>query len=757
MNSIFFKSLGALFCLILMGCSVLATRPDREVSQSERFKAFKKEKAPLNKPLKIYWDKHSIPFIEAETDQDLAFGIGVVHAHLRLGQLEILRHISQGRLSEIAGPLESLKKVDGFLRAINFKGAAENSKDKISPEAWAWTVSFTEGINWYIEQMEQKPVDLEILDIDPTPFQPQDIITIGKLIGLDLSWAIYLKFLKIKEKPDWEKFYEQEISSQTEATFTHQSESTERITDLLKNFTKSGSNSLVVSGQRSKNKSAMIASDPHVGLFLPNFWLLMGIKSPNYHAVGLMIPGTPFIGVGRNRHIAWGGTNMRGISSHLYRIPKDRNQVPVTLRQEVLKRRWWNSTKIEIQETNYGPLISDSNFFDQKNKKEDIALNWIGRHGSDELTPFLNVAKAKNWSQFRGAFAPYQIPAMNMLYADDKGHIGMVPAYGQPVLKDPSKTLALIKDIDNPIVGILKPTEQENPYDPAVGYIASANNKPFSKPAIPYGYVFADSQRIDRLKTLMQTKDPVDVNFLKTLQMDVFSKKAFDFKELLKAKVPQLQEKKTNSIYQKLLAWNGEFRAESDGAPVFELIQYQAWQDYLEDFLGSPSEKEYLEGKSDPLPILTQWIAKQKTQELSERLSNWIMKLKNQIQKTPLWGNLHIQAQASPYGLLPLIGSRYQRPSYPASGSNDTLYKSGRKLSSQQENVTYGSSARHISDLSSLDENYFVLHGGQDGWLFNDQIDDQTALWRKGEYIKIPLSLDKVKGQFTNFVLTLRP
>ena len=52
------------------------------------------------------------------------------------------------------------------------------------------------------------------------------------------------------------------------------------------------------------NSSAIIASDPHLGLNLPNTWILAGLKSPSYHAVGMMVPGLPVFAIGRNADIA---------------------------------------------------------------------------------------------------------------------------------------------------------------------------------------------------------------------------------------------------------------------------------------------------------------------------------------------------------------------------------------------------------------------------------------------------------------------
>ena len=76
-------------------------------------------------------------------------------------------------------------------------------------------------------------------------------------------------------------------------------------------YARSGSNSFAVSGNRSTTGAPIIASDPHLGFLIPNLWFIAGLKSPSYHVVGLMPVGVPIFALGRNRHIAWGGTNMR--------------------------------------------------------------------------------------------------------------------------------------------------------------------------------------------------------------------------------------------------------------------------------------------------------------------------------------------------------------------------------------------------------------------------------------------------------------
>ena len=68
------------------------------------------------------WNEHLVPFIEAETDRDLAFCLGMVHAHLREAQMEFLKMLAYGRLAEFLGP--SAVDVDHAIRIVDFARAA---------------------------------------------------------------------------------------------------------------------------------------------------------------------------------------------------------------------------------------------------------------------------------------------------------------------------------------------------------------------------------------------------------------------------------------------------------------------------------------------------------------------------------------------------------------------------------------------------------------------------------------------------------
>ena len=103
-----------------------------------------------------------------------------------------------------------------------------------------------------------------------------------------------------------------------------------------------------------------------------------------------------------------------------------------------------------------------------------------------------------------------------------------------------------------------------------------------------------------------------------------------------------------------------------------------------------------------------------------------------------------------------MIGDRYVMSETPAAGSSQTLMKTAHAMTDQRHNTTFGSNARHVSDMSDLDANFFVVLGGQDGRINSTAYADQFALWQRGDYIQMPLRLETVHRQFPH-VTVLTP
>jgi penicillin amidase len=126
----------------MLSLPLLFGRPIRRRSLAERLAALPLRGAPLAQPVTISWNDHQVPWISARTDRDCAVALGLVHAHLRIGQMEVLRRIEQGRTAEMLGPAATA--VDPALRTLDWRDrrSGNPSHDAAGNAHWV-TVSLT--------------------------------------------------------------------------------------------------------------------------------------------------------------------------------------------------------------------------------------------------------------------------------------------------------------------------------------------------------------------------------------------------------------------------------------------------------------------------------------------------------------------------------------------------------------------------------------------------------------------------------------
>ena len=88
----------------------------------------------------------------------------------------------------------------------------------------------------------------------------------------------------------------------------------------------------------------------------------------------------------------------------------------------------------------------------------------------------------------------------------------------------------------------------------------------------------------------------------------------------------------------------------------------------------------------------------------------------------------------------------------PVGGSNETVMKTSYGFNDKRHATRLGALGRHISDFADPDANWFVILGGQDGWLGSENFLDQYALWRRGEYVQVPLRPESARTRFRHHV-----
>ncbi len=736
---------------LLSGCALLTPLPET-ASLEQRLKMFPTRDLPLTAPVAIHWNEHQVPFIEAASDQDLAFALGMVHAHLRLAQMTILRRVAEGRLAESAGPLAV--DIDHSLRILNFGRGAAKFEAEMPPETRAFVEDFVNGINFYQGRLkdDELPHEFAVLALKRELWSVRDVLAIGRLAGTDINWLGYFSLLKLRARPDWPELYGRILKAGGDSMSSFSaSDQAGLLKQLLAGASRTGSNALAVSGARTNTGAALLASDPHLGIQMPNLWLVAGMKSPSYHNVGFMIPGVPVVALGRNPGIAWGGTNMRAASSDLFDLSKA-PPASFAARRERIKVRWWFDKTVTVRESPLGPVISDAPVLNW-NGKPPFALRWVGHEKGDEITAMLRASRARNWAEFRAAFDSFAVSAQNMVYADRAGNIGQVMAAMIPVraravppdlILDPADPASQWKTIANA-------AQLPAAYNPKAGFLASANNKPTETP-FPVGYVYSQDDRMQRMHALMRAQAKIGLGELKAAQRDVFVPSSLQLRDLYLAAIKRTGAgadagRRGERVFDLMRGWDGHYRAEDQAPVAFELFHHRFQESYYVQRHGEEAANTMF-AIAAMSRLLVEDIATIPEAELRPLLAAALADAGKKLRRFKSWGEMHRLGLAHPLAFAPLIGGRYRFGDLPAGGSTESLMKTAHSSTDQRHFTRYGQQARFVTDLADPDANYFVLLGGQDGWLGSATALDQLKLWQAGEYMQVPLRPEAVRARF---------
>src|SRR5437868_5077950 len=186
--------LAKLQLLTVLAVRGLLTRPGRPLSLDQRLAAMPCRDLPLNRPASIRWNAHHVPYIETESDEDLAFCFGLVHAHLRLGQIELLRRAALGRLAELAGT--ALIPIDHLLRALDFRRAGRTMLSVAPLSTLVWLEAYVRGLNHYVGNLRELPHELALFGAAAERWSVEDVAAVARLSAADSCWPVWLQLLK---------------------------------------------------------------------------------------------------------------------------------------------------------------------------------------------------------------------------------------------------------------------------------------------------------------------------------------------------------------------------------------------------------------------------------------------------------------------------------------------------------------------------------------------------------------------------------
>ncbi|WP_328913917.1 MULTISPECIES: penicillin acylase family protein [unclassified Streptomyces] len=368
----------------------------------------------LSAPVDVKRDGNGIPQIYADTPEDLFRAQGYVQAQDRFYEMDVRRHLTSGRLSEMFG--KGQVETDAFLRTLNWHGIAqEEYNTKLDASTKKFLQAYTDGVNAYLKDHSGAALSVEYAALSfsnnykPQPWTPVDSVAWLKAMAWDLRGnmqdeidrslmtsrlsqaqikQLYPAYPYNRNRPIVDAGSVDQITGEYEpvgssgpqglgGTVDAQLSGISQIIDQMPALlgpsgSGIGSNSWVISGQYTTTGKPLLANDPHLAPQLPSLWYQMGLHCRTlsaacpYDVTGFTFSGMPGVVIGHNQDISWGMTNLGADVTDLY-LEKvtantylyDGKQKRFKTRKETIKVAGGKDRTITVRETNNGPVISD--------------------------------------------------------------------------------------------------------------------------------------------------------------------------------------------------------------------------------------------------------------------------------------------------------------------------------------------------------------------------------------------------------------
>ncbi|NIM89652.1 MAG: hypothetical protein GTO17_01745 [Candidatus Aminicenantes bacterium] len=720
--------------------------------------------------VEIIRDSWGVPHVFAQNEEDLFFACGYVHAQDRMWQMELSRRAGFGRLSEVFG--ERTLERDKYLRALGLKEAVQKDLANLTPEVKDLLLAYSRGINsWMDSRKFDWPPEFLILGYRPHPWDATDSLVIKEIMALLLSvdYKSELGRAKLIKRFGPEKAL-QILEEGVELPSYDMKEGT--LPEWLESQNYRGSNSWVLSGQRTESGKPLLANDPHLEINLPSVWYEIHLHCPSLNVIGVSFPGIPIIAIGHNDSIAWGATNsfadVQDLCIEKLNDSKDmyldsEGWRPVLRKEEKIRVKGRKEAEIlEVLWTEHGPIISPHIV----SSETFFSLRWTNYAGGRAAESFYLLNKAQTWDEFMEAMALFDSPSQCFVYADKEGNIGF---YLNGKIPRRSKEAALFPYPgwleEGDWQGFLEEGEKPNLYNPPEGFIVSANHK-----IVPDGYPYYVSSnwlvsfRAERIKELLLQRDKHSVESLKEIQNDVFTKEGELFLPyILKVKASEQNVTKAQEI---LHNWDSRLFSGAGAAlyKIFmDIFQEEVFRDELgEDFksynaLFKDRQAGLLRIIAEPL---SPWFDKKETQRVEtredivkmslEKAYDWLQKRYGFPDKWD-WRRINpIRFQHS-LGEVPVLKFLNRGP-YFMQGDENTV----RAFFLTEDKQYWGASYRQVIDLSDFRNSVCVFTSGESGHFLSKYYDDQIPLWLDSQYHPMLFYPDDIKANASK-TLKLRP
>ncbi|MFT6065973.1 MAG: penicillin amidase [Paraglaciecola sp.] len=751
----------------------------------------------LSEDVTIYFDEIGAPHINAQNQNDAYTALGYVHAQDRLWQMELIRRIASGRLSEIFGK-EVLDK-DIFFAGLGIEEAAEETIANLdkNAEAYILTQAYLDGINQFIEE-GKTPVEFTLVGVKKEKYTIKDIYNVFGYMAF--SFAVAHKtdplLTEIKEKLGVSYLNELLGSSNENLTIIKTSipdkmhgtisKTVAAIMDDLPVSSFIGSNSWVIAPEKTKNGKVIFANDPHIGFSQPSVWYQSHIKTPNFEIYGFNIALMPFPLLGHNSEYAYGLTMLANDDLNFYieeNNPANSAQYKTSegyenykIINKTIHIKNEKDTTFQVKVTKHGPIMNG--LISHLEDERPIAMNWIYTQlNNEQLDIIYGMSHSKSLADFQQAVAKINAPGLNVMYGDAKDNIAWFASAKLYQLRDSLSTKTYLNGVSgtDEIIEYLPFEENPKAINPPWHYVYSANNQTDSVRGKLYPGYYQPQDRAKRIVELLEEKDDFTKEDVAKMMFDVKSSTVSEIandllKSLDKSKLSVSEQK----VVEILKNWDGTYLKNSVGATIYNRFLFEFLKATYKDELGASFElfiNSQLQDEVLPIQIHRKqsvwWddiTTTSKVEGRAEIILNSFKEtfsfLKNQLGENAEdwhWSRVisveHEHVIGKTGGLLRRF---FNVGPFETIGGNEVINNQIFKLDSTgYYKVTAGPSTRRIVDFSDVENSLAILPTGQSGNVFSKHYKDQAQKFLNGEFEKMKLNKEEIKK--SKNVLVLKP
>ncbi|MEO9484784.1 MAG: penicillin acylase family protein [Ekhidna sp.] len=780
----FLKILGILFLLIIVTITSYAfyikTSLTPSYSGEERLSG-------LSENADVYFTEFGIPHIYANNQIDAYRSLGYLHARERLWQMDLMRHVGSGRLSELFGP--DMIQVDKYLRTMGLSSYSKESAEvyvKRNHESLPLVDAYIDGINEYIAN-NSKPLEHTILGLDVEPFEVQNIFETLTYMAFSFSNAqitdpvltelatkldtVYLQDLNIYH-------YEGESTLKSfDNRYAKQAVKTLAILDRMNIPEFIGSNSWVLSGDKTKSGKVILSNDPHIAFSQPSVWYESHIISPENEYYGYHIPGAPFPLLMHSEKQATGLTMFENDDMDFYVEeihPEDSTLYmhngewkAIDLQKETIKVKGEDTVSFNIRSTVHGPIVSD--ILQDEPLDDIVSMYWVtANFPSYMIESVYGFVTSNSIGELESAASRIHGPGLNIMYGDSAGNVAWW-AVGKLMTRKDERTSKTFYDgstgYDDP-VSTYEFDKNPHAINPPWGYVHSANNQPDTVDGVLYSGYYLPDDRAQRIAEILDQSNNITVDDVKVMLLDDKSMKHEAIKGIL---LHAIKDTERGDLLRELIQWKCDFSKNDFRPLIFQKWSNEILRIALKDEIGDELWPIYK--KTHTYKVSAEHLIKNRntpwwddvTTEGKETRTDIIQKAFEVTiaELSKVWGDDYTQwkwgdshklnhkhAMGDVVGFLN-VGK------FSASGANEVLNNMGYTYEESPEQIIlFGPSTRRIVDFADVRNNsWSILPTGQSGNYFSPYYDDQAEMFVQGEFRKMEMNHDQIKQSQNKLVL----